>query len=207
MPPGAGPPPPPRYEPPGTGPGYPLRADIAHQAEYSRFMPLVKWLLLLPHYVVLMLLGIAAFAAVVISWFAVVFTRRYPRGLYDFVVGVHRWAWRVQAYLFLMVDPYPPFTLADDPAYPARFDLTYPEEIDRWRPIVQWLLVIPYAFIAGILGWLAEILALFAFFTILFTKRFPEELFNIALVGLRWQARALVYGEWLVTRYPPWAWE
>jgi hypothetical protein len=170
-------------------------------------MPLVKWLLLLPHYVVLIFLGIAAFVAVVISWFAVVFTRRYPRGLYDFVVGVHRWGWRVQAYLFLMVDPYPPFTIADDPEYPARFDLDYPEEIDRWRPVVQWLLIIPYAFIAGILAWLAEILALFAFFTILFTERFPEGMFNIALVGLRWQARALVYGEWLVTRYPPWAWE
>jgi hypothetical protein len=169
-------------------------------------MPLVKWLLLFPHYVALIFLGIAALVAMVISWFAVVFTRRYPRGLFDFVVGVQRWGWRVEAYFLLMADRYPPFTLGDHPDYPARYDVAYPEEIDRWRPIVQWILIIPYAIVSRILGYLVGLMALFAFFTILFTKRFPEGLFNIALVGLRWNARSFVYGAFLVPRYPPWVW-
>jgi hypothetical protein len=170
-------------------------------------MPLVKWLLLLPHYIVLVFLGIGAFVAIVIAWFAVVFTRRYPRGLFDFVLGVQQWAWRVQAYLYLMADAYPPFTLGADPSYPAHYDVTYPEEIDRWRPVVQWLLIIPYAIVARILGYLGGILVLFAFFTILFTKRFPEGMFKIVLVTLRWNARTFLYGTFMVTRYPPWAWE
>ena len=170
-------------------------------------MPLVKWLLLIPHYIVLILLAIGALFAIIISFFAVIFTRRYPRGLFDYVVGVSRWAWRVQAYLLLMVDPYPPFSLEDDPNYPARFEVEYPEDgVDRWRPLFAWILAIPYLIIASILFYLAEILAFFAFFTILFAKKYPEGMFKIALVGLRWQARGNAYAYWLTTKYPPFVW-
>lgn len=80
--------------------------------DLNRWLPLVKWLLALPHYVVLFVLGLAAIGAIVISWFAILFTGRYPRSLFDFVVGVGRWALRVQAYAFLLVtDRYPPFSL------------------------------------------------------------------------------------------------
>jgi len=169
-------------------------------------MPLIKWLLAIPHYIVLFLLHVAAFFALVIAWFAVVFTRRYPRGLFDFLLGVQRWLWRVNAYVFLTVDPYPPFSLDDDPSYPARLQIDYPEEVDRWRPVVHWLLVIPYGIVASILLTLAEIVAFFAVFTILFTKRFPDGMFNITLIGLRWQARANAYLYWMTTRYPPFVW-
>jgi len=200
-------PPPPPPPPETVADEYPLHADIVHQAEYSRFMPLVKWLLLIPHYIVLILLGIGALFAILISFFAVIFTRRYPRGLFDYVVGVSRWAWRVQAYLLLMVDPYPPFSLQDDPNYPARFEIEYPEDgVARWRPLFAWILAIPYLIIASILFQLAEILTFFAFFTILFTKKYPEGMFKIALVGLRWQARGNAYAYWLTTKYPPFVW-
>jgi membrane protein YdbS with pleckstrin-like domain len=79
----------------------------------NRWLPLVKWFLAIPHYIVLAVLAIAAVVAVVIAWFAILFTGRYPKGLFDFVVGVGRWALRVQAYAFLLVtDRYPPFTMA-----------------------------------------------------------------------------------------------
>jgi hypothetical protein len=83
------------------------------ERDLNRWLPLVKWLLAIPHFLILMVLSLAAFFAVVIAWFAILFTGRYPRGLFDFVVGVGRWWLRVEAYAFLLVtDRYPPFSLA-----------------------------------------------------------------------------------------------
>ncbi len=80
--------------------------------DLNRWLPLVKWLLAIPHYIVLAVLSVAAFICVVIAWFAIIFTGRYPRGLFNFVLGVHRWSLRVGAYMwFLITDRYPPFSL------------------------------------------------------------------------------------------------
>jgi Domain of unknown function (DUF4389) len=195
-------------EPPAAAvePDYPLRLDIDHQEQYSRWMPLVKWLLVIPHYIVLIVLWIGAFFAIVVSWFAVLITGRYPRGLWNYMVGVARWTTRVTSYHYLMVDPYPPFSLESDPDYPTRFEVDYPEKVERWRPLVAWILAIPYLIIAGILVYIGYILAFFAFFTILFAKSFPKGMFDIVVVALRWQARGNAYALWLVTRYPPWVW-
>ena len=79
----------------------------------NRWLPLVKWFLAIPHYIVLIFLGLAAIVSVIIAWFAILFTGRYPRGLFDFIVGVMRWANRVTAYAFVLVtDQYPPFRLS-----------------------------------------------------------------------------------------------
>jgi len=83
------------------------------QTDLKRGMPLVKWFLAIPHYVILFFLWIAVFVVVLIAWFAIIFTGRYPRGLFEFVVGVMRWTWRVQAYAILLAtDKYPPFRLS-----------------------------------------------------------------------------------------------
>jgi len=79
----------------------------------NRWLPLVKWFLAIPHYIVLVFLGLAAIVCVILAWFAILFTGRYPRGLFDFVVGVGRWTNRVAAYAFVLVtDQYPPFRLS-----------------------------------------------------------------------------------------------
>ena len=100
---------------PSTDERQSLRLDMPYpdaRTELNRWLPLVKWLLAIPHYIVLVFLGIAAFVCIVIAWFAILFTGRYPRGLFDFVVAVARWATRVTAYAFLLVtDRYPPFSL------------------------------------------------------------------------------------------------
>lgn len=84
--------------------------DVEH--DLNQWLPLVKWLLAIPHYIVLLFLGIAVFFATVMAWFAILVTGQYPRGLFDFVVGVGRWGLRVSAYAFLLVtDRYPPFSL------------------------------------------------------------------------------------------------
>ena len=210
--PGAQPPAPPPPPPPPAGvdpevAAYPLQVDIQRQEEYSRFMPLIKWLLAIPHFIVLTLLGIGALVAIIVAFFAILITGRYPRGLFDYISGVYRWAWRVSAYTYLMVDPYPPFSLASDPSYPATYEVTYPEEgVARWRPLLHWLLIIPYHLVATVLVYLSFLMVFFGFFTILFTKRFPAGIFNIALVGMRWTMRANAYHSWLTTKYPPFVW-
>ena len=83
------------------------------EQDLNRWLPLVKWLLAIPHYIVLLFLGLVVVIAVIIAWFAILITGQYPRGLFEFVVGVGRWALRVQAYAFLLVtDRYPPFSLS-----------------------------------------------------------------------------------------------
>ena len=132
---------------------YPVQLGVVEPAEYNRWLPLVKWLLAIPHYFALVFLGIGALVVLVIAFFAVLFTGDYPRGMFDYLLGVQRWALRVSAYVLLMVDEYPPFTLDDDPSYPARLEIAYPEEgVDNWRPLVHWLLIIPYMFVAGAAG-------------------------------------------------------
>jgi uncharacterized protein DUF4389 len=187
-------------------PDYPVRLEIDCPEELNRWLPLVKWLLVIPHLFVLLFVGIAAFFVVVFAFFAVLITGRFPRGAFDFVVGTFRWGYRVVAYFHLMTDRYPPFSLADDPDYPVRFTVEYSEEIARWRPLVQWLLAIPYLIVAGILYYLTGIMAFISFFTILFTKRIPRGIFELMLPGLRWHARGNAYVNFQVDRYPPWVW-
>ena len=187
-------------------PVYPVSLEIAYPPELNRWLPLVKWLLVIPHLIALFFVGIGAFFVAIFAFFAVLFTGRWPRGAFDFLVGTYRWAYRVLVYAHLMTDAYPPFSLADDPDYPVRLHVDYPEHIANWRPLVQWLLAIPYLIVAGILYWLTGILTIAAFFTVLFTKRIPRELFELMVPGFRWNLRGNAYAYFLTDRYPPFTW-
>ena len=110
-----------------TSPGprftvYPVAVEGRLEEPLSRWLWLVKWLLIIPHLIVLALLFVAAAVLTVVAWFCILITGRYPRGIFDFNVGVMRWSWRVAFYGYgaLGTDRYPPFTLADVPDYPAR---------------------------------------------------------------------------------------
>ncbi len=106
-----------------------LRGDFS--VPPGRWVWIFKWLLGIPHYVILFFLGIAAVVSWVISLFAILFTGKYPKSLFDFIKGVMRWGWRVgfYSYMALGTDKYPPFSLDPDPNYPADLDVVYPEKL------------------------------------------------------------------------------
>jgi hypothetical protein len=177
---------------------------VDYQEEYSRFLPIVKLILLIPHIIVLYVLLIIAEIMILIAFFAVLFTGRYPEGMFNFVVGVQRWGYRVAAYALLMTDKYPSFTLEADPSDTVRYTVEYPSEgIARWRPLVNWLLALPVFVIAYVILYVVEILVVIAFFAILFTKKYPRGLFNFARGSLRLSARAGAFAGFMTEKYPP----
>ena len=175
---------------------------------------LLKWLLAIPHYIILAFLWIAFVVVWVIAFFAILFTAKYPKGLFDFNVGVLRWTWRVGFYSYqaLGTDRYPPFTLASVD-YPADLDVPYPERLSRGLVLIKWwLLAIPHYIIVALFQGsggdrggpgLAPILAIFAAVALLFTGKYPESIFHLVVGMNRWTYRVCAYASLMTDQYPP----
>jgi hypothetical protein len=199
---------------------YPLEVEAELAPGLSRWLWLVKWLLVLPHVVCLAFLWIAFVVTSVIAWFAILFSGRYPRGLFDFNVGVLRWTWRVGYYSYnaLGTDRYPPFSLGEEPDYPARLEIPYPEHLSRGLALVKWwLLALPHYLVVGVfaggawVGWstwhlgggLIGLLTLIAAVVLLFTGRYPRTIFDFVLGMNRWVLRVAAYAALMTDAYPP----
>jgi hypothetical protein len=205
---------------------YPLRLEGELDGHLSRWRWLVKWVLVIPHFIVLVFLWIAFVVLTVVAFFAILFTGRYPRGIFDFNVGVLRWSWRVGFYSYsaLGTDRYPPFTLADVPDYPARLDVEYPQTLSRGLALVKWwLLALPQYLIVGVFaggawagfnaasdngswtsgGGLIGLLVCIAGVVVLFTGRYPRSIFEFVMGMNRWVFRVAAYAALMTDKYPP----
>jgi hypothetical protein len=205
---------------------YPLRVEGELDDRLSRWLWLVKWVMTIPHYILLLFLWIAFAVVTVVAFFAILFTGRHPRGIFDFKVGVMRWSWRVGFYSFsaLGTDRYPPFTLADVPDYPARLQIECPDSLSRGLVLVKWwLLAIPHYLIVGVFAggawagfngaggdwqWtsgmgLIDLMVLIAGVVLLFTTRYPRSIFDFVMGMNRWVLRVVAYATLMTDAYPP----
>ena len=203
----------------------PVRLDARLEETPSRGLWLVKWLLLVPHLIVLFFLWLAFPVLTFVALVAILVTGRYPRPLFEFNLGVLRWTWRVWFYGYggLATDRYPPFSLDAEPDYPATLDIDYPERLSRGLVLVKWwLLAIPHYLVVaffvggggftlwrygqewlGFDGGLVTLLVLFAGMALLFTGRYPRGIFDFVVGMNRWVLRVAAYAALMTDDYPP----
>jgi Domain of unknown function (DUF4389) len=204
---------------------YPAVLTAKLDEPLSRGLWLVKWLLAIPHFIVLTVLWLAFLVLTVVAWLAVVITGRYPRGIFNFNLGVLRWTWRVSYYGYgaLGTDRYPPFSLDAEPEYPATLDVVYPVKQSRLTAFGRLLLALPQLLIVGVFvgggaywidhasrwhvtsPWsgLVGLLVLVAAVALLFTGRYPRGLFDLVIGLNRWVLRVVAYTALMTDEYPP----
>jgi hypothetical protein len=199
-------------------PPYPLTLQGELAKKLSPWLWLVKWLLLIPHFIVLIFLWIAAAFVTLIAFFSILFTGQYPRPLFNFTVGVLRWSWRVSFYSYgaLATDRYPPFSLASRD-YPADLAVEYAEDLTRWLPLVKWLFAVPHYLCLAALsgcGWgrpptigLLPALVLITAVLLLFTGKYRQDIWKLVMGVNRWSYRVAAYVLLLTDAYPPFSLE
>jgi hypothetical protein len=204
---------------------YPVRVTAHLDPQLSRWLWLVKWLLAIPHYVVLVFLWITFILTSIVAFFGILFTGRYPRGIFEFNLGVLRWTWRVAFYTYgaLGTDRYPPFSLGPVEDYPARLEIPYPEHLSQGLVLVKWwLLALPHYLIVAFFigggpwvgrdadaqpflfgGGLVGILVLVAAVILLVTGQYPRPIFDFIIGLQRWVLRVVAYAALMTDAYPP----
>ncbi len=190
---------------------YPVSVEGELDPALGRWLWLVKWLLVIPHLIVLLFLWVAFVVLTVVALFAILFTGRYPRGIFDFNVGVLRWSWRVGYYSYsaLATDRYPPFSLSSRD-YPANLEVEYPERLSRGLVLVKWwLLAIPHYLVVSLFEGvesgpgLTTLLAVFGVVGLLFKGRYPRDIFALVMGFNRWTLRVVAYAALMTDEYPP----
>jgi hypothetical protein len=187
---------------PAPTPAYPVRFDVDYPDHLSRLLNgflFVKWLLAIPIFLLFYVLA-AFFYLPIGAFFTILFRRKYPKWWFDALVGLLAYLERLNAYLLMLRDEYP----ALDNYQAVHLEVDYPQNLNRWLPMVKWILAIPHYVVLIILSVLADVVWLVAWVAIIFTGRFPRGLFNFIVGVQRWSLRVIAYSLLLLTdKYPP----
>jgi hypothetical protein len=182
---------------------YPVTFEADYVEKRSRLTTFFRWLLVIPHIIVIAFYAIAAAVVVVIAWFALVFTGRWPRGMYDFVAGFFRYSTAVHGYFYLLTDEYPRFG-PDVDSYPVRLNVAPPqEEYSRLKVLFRIILAIPPYIIAYAMNIVMQVGAFLAWFAIIVLGRQPKGLQDMIVLGMSYQQRAYAYMALLAEDWPP----
>jgi hypothetical protein len=190
---------------------HPVQLDLEAPLEVARWRPLVHWILVIPHVIVLYVLNIVLGVLGLVSWFAILITGNVPQGIFDFMATILRYQWRTMSYLAFMREAYPPFDFtassADPGTDPARLSVAYPERLSRLLIFVKWLLVIPHLFALFFVAIAAFFVGIAGFFAVLFTGRWPEGMRRFLVGTSRWSMRVTAYVYLMTDVYPPFSLE
>ncbi|MGP8063198.1 MAG: DUF4389 domain-containing protein [Acidimicrobiales bacterium] len=187
---------------------YPLQLEFHADRHVTRWRPLVQWLLAIPHLLIVWALRSLRQVLTLISLFAVLFTKRIPRPLFDVIVMTYRYEWRAMSFVVFMHQDYPPFDFdlssEDDGVEPhTSLRLTYPEHLERWKPLYKWFLAIPQYFVLAGLAIAVCLGIVVGFFAVLVTGEYPEGIRDFIVSSYRYALRVEAYVGFLTDRYPP----
>ncbi|HEY2258944.1 MAG TPA: DUF4389 domain-containing protein [Solirubrobacteraceae bacterium] len=183
---------------------YPVTFEVDYIEQRNRLTTFFRLILAIPLFIWLWLYSIVASVAVIIAWFAIVITGRYPPALYDFNVGFNRLFARATAYTVLLCDPYPPFDGGQDANYPVRMHFAEPlPEYNRLKTGLRLFLAIPILILRYVINLLLEVGAIAAWFVIVILGRMPRGLFDLMVLGNSYTARSDAYLLLLTETYPP----
>jgi len=187
---------------------YPAQLGFRGTQRIARWRPLVQWLLVIPHLLVVWALTMVRDVLTFIAFFTVLFTRRIPRELFDAIAMTFRYEWRAMSYALFLREDYPPFdfrTGSDDDGVDPHtvVTFTYPEQMSRWQPLVKWLLAVPHYFVLFALGIAAMVVVIAGFFAVLFTGEYPQGLRDFLVGVYRYNLRVQAYVGLLTDQYPP----
>jgi hypothetical protein len=190
-----------------AGPGNPLRLEFEAPLTIARWRPLVNFILAIPQLIVSAALRYVRQVLQLISFFAVLFTKQIPKGIFDLIVMSYRYEWRVNTFAFWLRESYPPFsftmTAQDDGIDPASLTIEYPATLNRWMPLVKWFLAIPHYIVLFFLYVVAVLIVFVSIFAVLFTGRYPKGMRDFIVGVARWSTRVSAYVAFLTDQYPP----
>jgi hypothetical protein len=187
---------------------YPAQLDFRGPPRIARWRPLVQWLLAIPQLVIAYALMMLREVLTLISFFAIVFTGRLPRPLFDVIAMTFRYEWRAASYALFLHENYPPFdfqpTATDNGVDPHTFvTFVYPEQLSRWRPLVKWLLAVPHYLVLAALGVAALVVLVVGLVAVLITGDYPLGWRDFLVGVYRYSLRVQAYVGLLTDQYPP----
>jgi hypothetical protein len=191
-----------------TSAPYPLQLEFHADRRITRWRPFVQWLLAIPHLMIAWALRSLRHVLTLISLFTVLFAKRIPRPVFDAIVMTYRYEWRAMSYGLFMHEDYPPFdfdlSCDDDGMEPhTSLRLTYPEHLERWKPLYKWFLAIPQYVVLAALCLAACVGIVVGSFAVLVIGEYPEGIRDFLVNAYRYALRVEAYVGFLSDRYPP----